>query len=77
MEVMAIGRILQTVQKIAAGLVCNTEIVHVIILCQCMEAEIVLYLGMPRIQNRVTKTLVQVTLYISSIFLFINVCLVT
>ena len=68
MEVMAIGHISQTVQRVAE-LVCSTEIVHVINLYQCMEEEIVLHLGMPRNQDLVTLTLVQVTLYISIIFI--------
>ena len=67
MEVMAIGRISQTVQRVAE-LVCSTEIVHVITLCQCTEAKIVLHLGMPRNQDLVRKSVVQVT-----IFLFLNV----
>ena len=68
MEVMAIGRISQTVQTVA-GLVCSTEIVYVINLYQCMEEEIVLHWGMPRNQDLVTLTLVQVALYISIIFI--------
>ena len=63
---MAIGHISQTVQRVA-GLVCSTEIVHVITQYQCMGEEIVLHLEMPRIQGLVTLTLVQVTLYISNI----------
>ena len=68
---MVFGPILQTVQKVA-GLVCSTEIVHVINLYQCMEAEIVLYSGMSRYLDLVTKPVVQVTLYISSIFMNVS-----
>ena len=68
MEVMAIGRISQTVQRVAE-LLCRTEVVYVINLYQCMEEEIVLPLGMPRNQDLVTLTLVQVALYISVIFI--------
>ena len=65
MEVMAIGRISQSVQRVA-GLVCSTEIVHVTNPCRCTEVEVVLYLEVGRNPGHATQIVVQVGLAISS-----------